>query len=171
MIYMTTVTGLKIIVLEKQNIESILAGKPAVTQDKSVLIAFTPDPVWLADKIMDTDGDATAIAKLIDEGVKRPQKPPRPHRRQWNSQPPGKRLAASSGLLAAAGNFFWSIGMPFQAEYVITVDSLPPEDRAKFLEGFLNTFSSSKLSFEPPYGWDIRPLTETERKAMEGANK
>ncbi len=79
MLYMTSGDGLKIIVLEKQNIEKILAGHPAFTQDKSVLIAFTPDPVWLADKIMDTDGDAVTIGKLIDEAAKRPQQPPRPH--------------------------------------------------------------------------------------------
>ena len=79
MIYMMSDTGLKIVVLEKANIEAILDGRPAITQDKSVMVAFTADPVWLADKIADTGGDAAAIAKLIVEGAKRPQKPPRPH--------------------------------------------------------------------------------------------
>lgn len=91
MIYMTSTSGLKIIVLEKQNIEKILEGNPAVTQDKSVLIAFTPDPLWLADKIMDTDGDAAAIARLIDEGSKRPQQPPRPHHNPHNFNLKDKR--------------------------------------------------------------------------------
>lgn len=67
--------GLKIIVLERSNIEEILKGRPAKTSDGSVLIAFTPDPVWLADKIMDCDGEAAEIGRLIDESMKRPEKP------------------------------------------------------------------------------------------------
>lgn len=68
--------GLKIVVLEAANLDLIRGGKPARTPDGSVLIAFTPDPVWLADKLMDCDGDAAAIARLIDEAAKRPQKGP-----------------------------------------------------------------------------------------------
>ena len=79
MIYMKSSDGtVKVIVLEAQNLDRIREGKPAKTPDGSVLIAFTPDPVWLADKLMDTDGDAIAIAALIDEAAKRPQKIARP---------------------------------------------------------------------------------------------
>ena len=71
--------GVKVIILETANLDEIRKGRPAHTPDKSVLIAWTPDPVWLADKIMDSDGDAAAIARLIDEAAKRPEKPaPRP---------------------------------------------------------------------------------------------
>lgn len=73
-------TGLKIIVLESANLDELRKGRPAHSPDKSVLIAWTPDPVWLADKIMDSGGDAKRIAELIDEAAKRPEKPsPRPH--------------------------------------------------------------------------------------------
>lgn len=77
MIYLQTADGrLKIVVLEAGNIEQLKQGRPAKTPDNSVLIAYTPDPVWLADKLMDCDGDAKDIARLIDEAAKRPQKLP-----------------------------------------------------------------------------------------------
>jgi len=76
-IYLQSKDGaVKIIVLEANNLEQIRQGRPAKTPDGSVLIAYTPDPVWLADKLMDTDGDAGAVAALIDEAAKRPQKEP-----------------------------------------------------------------------------------------------
>ena len=74
MIYLSG-EGLKIIVLESANLDEIRKGKPAKTPDGSVLIAWTPDPVWLADKILESDGDAKKIADAIDESAKRPQKP------------------------------------------------------------------------------------------------
>lgn len=67
--------GVKIIVLETSNLEELKKGRPANTPDGSVLIAWTPDPVWLADKIAETDGDAEKIGKLIDEASRRQQKP------------------------------------------------------------------------------------------------
>jgi hypothetical protein len=80
MLYLKSADGaLRIVILESANIEELKKGRPAKTADGSVLIAWTPDPVWLADKLMDTDGDAADIAKLIDEASKRPEKPgPRP---------------------------------------------------------------------------------------------
>lgn len=79
MLYMSG-DGVKVIVLETVNLEEIKKGHPAKTPDGTVLIAWTPDPVWLADKIMECkDGDASSIAALIDEASKRPQQPtPRP---------------------------------------------------------------------------------------------
>lgn len=74
MLYMTS-GELKIIVLETANIEELKNGRPAKTPDGKVLIAWTPDPVWLADKIMDTGGNGAEIGRLIDEASKRPQKP------------------------------------------------------------------------------------------------
>lgn len=80
MLYMKTEDGnLHIVVLETGNLEELKKGRPAKTPDGSVLIAWTPDPVWLADKIMDSQGDPKKIAQLIDEAAKRPQKPMRPY--------------------------------------------------------------------------------------------
>ena len=79
MIYMQATEGRKIIVLETANIEEIMKNRPAITQDGSVVIGWTPDAVWLADKLMDSGGDGATICRLIDEAVKRPQKGPRPH--------------------------------------------------------------------------------------------
>jgi hypothetical protein len=67
--------ALKIVILESANLDAIRAGRPAKTADGSVLIAWTPDPVWLADRLMDADGDAAAIGRLVDEAAKRPEKP------------------------------------------------------------------------------------------------
>lgn len=79
MLYLKSADGaLKIVVLETANLEALKAGRPAKTADGSVLIAWTPDPVWLADKLMDCDGDGAAIGRLIEEAAKRPQRGPRP---------------------------------------------------------------------------------------------
>lgn len=76
MIYMKSTDGdVKIVVLETKNLELMKQGKPVKSPDGSVLIAWTPDPVWLADKLMDCDGDPIAIGRLVDESSKRSQKP------------------------------------------------------------------------------------------------
>jgi hypothetical protein len=74
MLYMTA-DKLHIIILETGNLEELKKGRPATTLDGEVLIAWTPDPVWLADKILETNGDGGKIAALIAEAAKRPQKP------------------------------------------------------------------------------------------------
>lgn len=74
MLYMTA-GDKKIIVLETGNLEELKKGRPAMTPDGSVVIAWTPDPVWLADKLMDSAGDGETVARLIEEAMKRPQKP------------------------------------------------------------------------------------------------
>lgn len=79
MLYLKGEDGFRLIILESGNLDEPRKGRPAKTPDGSVLIAWTPDPVWLADKLMDCDGDALKIAKLVDEASKRPEKPmPRP---------------------------------------------------------------------------------------------
>lgn len=79
MLYMTTEHGQKLVILETQNLEELKKGHPAITPDSSVIVSWTPDPVWLADKIMEAGSDAAMVAKLIDECSKREQKPPRPY--------------------------------------------------------------------------------------------
>lgn len=86
MIYMKTQDGsVSIVVLESANLDELKKGRPATTPDKSIVIAWTPDPVWLADKIAGSDGDAMRIGELIEEAAKRPEKPaPRPyHKPHW----------------------------------------------------------------------------------------
>lgn len=78
MLYMQGTNGTKVIVLETENLEEIRKGHPAHTPDDSVVIAWTPDPEWLAARILASDGDAVAIGKAIDEAAKRPQAPLRP---------------------------------------------------------------------------------------------
>jgi hypothetical protein len=80
MLYLKSADGAtKIIVLESANLDELRKGRPARTPDGSVLIAWTPDPVWLADKLMDATGDAAAVGRLIDEAAGRAEKPgPRP---------------------------------------------------------------------------------------------
>lgn len=79
MIYLTSGEVLKIIVLETENIEELQKGRPIKTPDGKVLIAWCPDPEWLVEKLPETGGDARAIAELIDEAAKRPQKELRPY--------------------------------------------------------------------------------------------
>lgn len=80
MIYMSAGDGkLRVVILETANLEEIKSGHPAKTPDGEVLIAWTPDPEWLSEKIIASGGDAQAIGKLIDEASKRPQQPTRPY--------------------------------------------------------------------------------------------
>lgn len=74
MLYMTA-GDLKIVILETGNLDELKKGRPARTPDDSVLIAWTPDPQWLANEILKTGGDGAAIGRLIDEAAKRPEKP------------------------------------------------------------------------------------------------
>lgn len=80
MLYMTSDDGkLRVVILETANLEMIRSGKPVETPDGSVLIAWTPDPEWLAERILASNGNAQKIAEAIDEASKRPQKEVRPH--------------------------------------------------------------------------------------------
>lgn len=80
MLYLSSTDGaVKIVILETANLDELKKGRPARSPDGSVLVAWTPDPVWLADRLMDTGGDPAEIARLIDEASKRPEKAgPRP---------------------------------------------------------------------------------------------
>ncbi len=84
MIYITASDkSLHVVILETANLDEIKKGRPAKTPDGEVLICWTPDPVWLADKLMDCGGDMVLVGKLIDEASKRPQAAtPRPYHKQ-----------------------------------------------------------------------------------------
>jgi hypothetical protein len=85
MIYMKAVK-LHIVVLETGNLDELKKGHPATTPDNEVFICWTPDPVWLADKLLDCDGDGAKIAELINEASKRPQKPNRPYHENYANE-------------------------------------------------------------------------------------
>lgn len=74
MLYMTG-SDTTIIVLESANLDELRKGRPAKTPDGKVLIAWTPDPVWLAEQIANSGGDGALIGRLIDEAALRPEKP------------------------------------------------------------------------------------------------
>lgn len=74
MLYMSG-NGIKIVVLETANLDELKKGHPAHAPDGSVLIAWTPDPVWLSQQIIDSDGSGGTIARLIDQAAKRPENP------------------------------------------------------------------------------------------------
>lgn len=78
MLYLTG-DNISLIILETANIEEIKKGRPAITKDGKIIVAWTPDPVWLADQIARSDGDPNTISRLVDESTKRPQKDPRPY--------------------------------------------------------------------------------------------
>lgn len=78
MIYMSG-EGVKIVILETANLEELKKGRPAKTPDGAVLIAWCPDPAWLAEQLAESGGDVATIARLIDEAAKRPEKPTRPY--------------------------------------------------------------------------------------------
>ncbi len=84
MLYMT---GDKtIIVLESGNLEELKKGRHAITPDGKILIAWTPDPVWLADQVLASGGDGKKIGTLIDEAAKRPEKPTRPYHKPFQTK-------------------------------------------------------------------------------------
>ena len=74
MLYMTG-DDVKIIILETANLDELKKGRPARTPDNSVMIAWCPDPAWLAEQIKKSGGDGMVIGKLIDEAAKRPENP------------------------------------------------------------------------------------------------
>ena len=80
MIYMTgenrdTSKDVKIIVLESRNLEHMKGGQPLITPDQSVIVAWTPDPEWVRDRLQELpDGDIGGIGRVLEESAKRPQK-------------------------------------------------------------------------------------------------
>lgn len=81
MIYLNFGDDNRILVLETENLEEIKKGRPIATPDGLVAVAWTPDPEWLAQQIMNSDGTIGTIAKLVDESTKRPQRPLRARHR------------------------------------------------------------------------------------------
>lgn len=53
-------------------------------------------------------------------------------------------------------------------EFILWVENLPENDRRKFLDAFHRCLYSSKLSFEPPFKWNLIQATTAEHKAIMG---
>lgn len=80
MIYLKLLDGkFNIVVLESGNLDELKAGHPAVSPNGEVMVAWTPDPAWLASAIRSTGGDMKLIGRAIDLASRRPQQPVRPH--------------------------------------------------------------------------------------------
>jgi hypothetical protein len=80
--------GAKIIILEPGNIERLRAGRLAVVSDKSVVLAYAPDHVWLAQEILKIGGanlEPKDIERLLQEGLNRPEISERPYHPTWDA--------------------------------------------------------------------------------------
>ncbi len=80
MIYMTgqnTATGqaARIVVISDGHLSQLRAGRPLRTPDGEVIVCWTPDEPWLAERIEATGGDTEKIAELIVESMKRQPSP------------------------------------------------------------------------------------------------
>jgi len=83
MIYLKGHSGEKevhLLILESANLERLKAGQPIRSVDKEVAVFWTPDVVWLSERIKESNGDMAKIAAAIEEARQRPEKPsPRPY--------------------------------------------------------------------------------------------
>jgi hypothetical protein len=66
-----------LVVLEPGNIDAMRTGRPAITPDRKILIAWTPDPAWLADRLRASGGDGALVAHALREAALRPITPTR----------------------------------------------------------------------------------------------
>lgn len=74
MIFLTAPGGrLRVVVIDTDEHDRLKAANPLLTPDKSIMLAWTPDPAWLLQSIQTGPGTAQAIARAIDLAAKRPQ--------------------------------------------------------------------------------------------------
>lgn len=81
MIYIQTKEGPCVLILETANLEELKKGKPAISPDKMVMVAHTPDLPWLStqlSKAFDSGASMAAIGALIDGAATRPENPSKP---------------------------------------------------------------------------------------------
>lgn len=77
MIYMTgenkeTRQPCRVIIISDGHLKRLKDGRPLKTPDGEVVICWTPDEPWLAERIADTNGDTTKVADLLAESLTRP---------------------------------------------------------------------------------------------------
>jgi hypothetical protein len=71
MIYMKTVSGSHIIVIEPDNIDKMKAGEPLHTPDNEVMVCFTPDIEWVQDQFIQAQMAGTLGPETIEDVLKR----------------------------------------------------------------------------------------------------
>ena len=60
-----------VVILEPANIDRLVAGSPAVSPDKQVMIAYCPDIEWLTNEIIASDKSVDSLNQLLEDGLKR----------------------------------------------------------------------------------------------------
>jgi hypothetical protein len=73
MIYMKLSNGRHLLVLEPANLARLQDGEPMVTPNKEIMIAYTPDIVWLTAKLMKVEFGFTPseLDDVLAEALKR----------------------------------------------------------------------------------------------------
>jgi len=77
MLYATTESGLKVIVVDSRNLEMLRAGYPLKTFDESVYVAWTPDLQWVTDQVREcseADRCGPHLGDIIQASLSRPEK-------------------------------------------------------------------------------------------------
>ncbi len=59
------------VILEPANIERIMAGSPAATPDRQVMVAYCPDIEWLSEQIVNSDKSIESLERLLEIGLQR----------------------------------------------------------------------------------------------------
>lgn len=63
----------RVVVLATAEVDRIKSAAPILTPDKTLLVAWTPDPEWLLDRIRTGAGTSNDIGRAIDEASRRPE--------------------------------------------------------------------------------------------------
>ncbi len=86
MIYMSLSNGQRVIILDHHNIDGLKAGTPASTDDRHVLIAYTPDIPWLTEELLKLGQELNPfkLEALLKEGLTRPDAPKPPYHPRIN---------------------------------------------------------------------------------------
>lgn len=74
MIYLQAPGGrFRVVVLATAEVDRIKGAAPILSPDKSLMIAWTPDPEWLLERIRTGAGSSNDIALAIDQAASRPE--------------------------------------------------------------------------------------------------
>jgi hypothetical protein len=70
MIYIHMGDGAYMLVLEPNNISAMKAGHPVQTPDEKFLVCFTPDALFVEEKLKEAAGERTLTGRDIDEIIR-----------------------------------------------------------------------------------------------------
>jgi hypothetical protein len=73
MIYLKLTDGRHLLILEPANLARLQGGEPITSPTHEVMVAYTPDILWLQDKLVQCDFEITPkqLDKLLAQGLKR----------------------------------------------------------------------------------------------------